>query len=707
MEYLLKLFSVAAMVCLPFTGVVNGIAQDAVEQKITIEQNRNKQKNMENLVHQLIVKYGESQRARIEQGIKQVSALWREEDGTQQELETFVLTYFAGTQEAKDELFAQFSKQLEKISGHHNLIQLSLREKVDLDLGPIEPIDQLFAGYDSSSHLADDFFKNKLAFVVLLNFPVTTLEERVTEGGKWTRREWAEARLASYYTKRVPAEVLQKIAQAFADAEAYVGDYKFYMHHVLTAKGERPFQSGLKLLSHWDLRDEIRGLYSDRADDPAHVLMKQRMIQRIMEKVILQEVPAAVINNPNLDWNLDSNEVTVSLVKDGDHPEKVGIEASNAPEPNSRYATLLNVFRACRLEDPYSPAEPTYIDREFNESKEIPEKRFRAILEEVLTAPELTEIAELISSRVDRPLEPFDLWYTGFQARGDYSEAFLDKLCREKYPTAKAFEVDIPNILMKLGFPEEKAKYIGSHVSVDPVRGSGHAWGAAMRFENAHLRTDVQAGGMEYKGFNTAMHELGHCTEQTISLHWIDEYFLHGVPNNAFTEAMAFVYQAKDMEMLGLKEPDKEALAYKAINDLWMAYEIAGVAMVDIDLWHWMYEHPEATPAQMRDATVQIAKDYWNRYYAPVFGCKDSPILAIYSHILHCGIYLPDYPMGHIIASQIEHYIEKSGKVGPEIERMAKIGCIVPDLWMQQATGSPVTAKPMIKAAAVALKQVK
>jgi hypothetical protein len=25
-------------------------------------------------------------------------------------------------------------------------------------------------------------------------------------------------------------------------------------------------------------------------------------------------------------------------------------------------------------------------------------------------------------------------------------------------------------------------------------------------------------------------------------------------------------------------------------------------------VWHWMYDHPEATPAQLRDATIEIAK---------------------------------------------------------------------------------------------------
>jgi hypothetical protein len=112
-----------------------------------------------------------------------------------------------------------------------------------------------------------------------------------------------------------------------------------------------------------------------------------------------------------------------------------------------------------------------------------------------------------------------------------------------------------------------------------------------MRSEKARLRTRVERGGMNYKGFNIAVHELGHNVEQVFSLNAIDHTLLQGVPNTAFTEAFAFVFQARDLELLGLSRPKgDEALA--ALHDFWMTVEIAGVALVDMELWHWMYEHP-------------------------------------------------------------------------------------------------------------------
>ena len=109
------------------------------------------------------------------------------------------------------------------------------------------------------------------------------------------------------------------------------------------------------------------------------------------------------------------------------------------------------------------------------------------------------------------------------------------------------------------------------------------------------------------------------------------------------------------------------------LNDFWQTWEIAGVALVDIAVWHWMYEHPDATPAQLREAVVRIAQEHWDRYYAPVLGGKDTPLLGIYSHMIRYPLYLADYPLGHLIAFQIEEQLrKKAASLGAEFERMAK-----------------------------------
>jgi hypothetical protein len=364
---------------------------------------------------------------------------------------------------------------------------------------------------------------------------------------------------------------------------------------------------------------------------------------------------------------------------------------------------LLKTFQAAKKTDPYSPTAPTLIARRFEEDREIPEARVKKMLEQVLTSPEAAQTARLIEKRLGRALEPFDIWYNGFRANEKYTEAQLDEIVAKRYPNAEAYEKDIPNLLMKLGFVPDRAKYIASNIIVDPARGSGHAMGAQMRSEKTHLRTRIEKSGMNYKGFNIAVHEMGHNVEQTLSLNDVDHALLSGVPGTAFTEALAFVFQGHDLELLGLAAPDAKSEALKTLNDFWATYEISGVALVDIAVWHWMYDHPDATSKQLNDATVQIAKDIWNKYYAPVFHKKDVILLGVYSHMINYFLYLPDYPIGHLIAHQVEEQMKKVGSIGPEFERIAKMGRVTPDQWMEHATGKPVGADALLEATHKAL----
>jgi hypothetical protein len=654
------------------------------------------------LENELAAKYGEPQRARLQRGLKQVAEFWRASDGEQPIFEEFVRRSFAGDPVSLDTMFNRYQYLMEQSFGHMSEIGREFRQQTDLDLGPVQPYDEIFAGYDPSAHLSDDFFNNKLAFVVLLNFPLTTLEQRLAEGEKWSRRQWAETRLAEYFSKRVPAEVNLAIAKASAESGQYISEYNIWMHHLLDIQGHRLFPAEMRLLSHWNLRDEIKADYADKQNG----LAKQRMIQKVMECIVTQTIPGAVINNPQLDWNPFTNEVKPAAEKDSDFAP-AGKTASNAPESNTRYLHWLETYRASRLADPYSPSAPTLIARRFNEDRQIPEERVQKMFERVLASPVVPRVAALIQKRLGRPLEPFDIWYNGFRPQTKYSEAELDAIVAKKYPNPKGYENDIPSLLEKLGFAPDRAKLVAANIVVDPARGSGHAMGAAMRQAKAHLRTRVEKTGMNYKGFNIAVHEMGHNVEQTFSLNSIDFYSLNGVPNTAFTEALAFVFQGRDLQLLGLQTPDAQAEALKALNDFWATYEICGVSLVDMRVWHWMYDHPQATPEQLRDAVLQITKEIWNRFYEPVFHQKDIVLLGIYSHMIDSFLYLPDYPIGHMIAFQLEEHMEKAGKIGPEFERVARQGRIAPDLWMKGATGSPVGPEALIAAAERALSVVK
>lgn len=675
--------------------------------QVTLKAQNMKPSWMDNSVNklsdELLQKYGESQKIRIESGLKQVAEFWRLEDGDDKNFKEFVLTNFAGDQSHLDALFNRYLFLLEKIDGHMLEIGRNFRLQTDLDLGPIYPFDEIFAAYNPAAHVNDDLFKNKIAFIALLNFPLKSIKEKTTEGKNWTRRQWAEVRLAERFSKRIPADILQRVSVAGALSDQYIAEYNVFMYNLLNEKNERLFPKGMRLLSHWNLRDEIKANYQNDKNG----LEKQRMIRKVMERIVDQSIPEIVINNPNYDWNPFSNIVTPSKEIDKEFPLVKSNVNLTANEPDTRYDIWLKTFLASKLMDPYSPTAPTHIERRFNEDRELSEARVKKMFEDLLSSPLAKDVAALIKAKLGRDLEPFDIWFNGFKPKGTTSVEELDEIVRQRYPNPDAFKEALPEILVQLGFTPERAKIIAGNIGVDPARGSGHAMGASMKEAMAYLRTRISKDGMDFKGFNIAIHELGHNVEQTISLDDIDYYTLAGVPNTAFTEAYAFTFQAKDLELLGFSSSDPENDALETINDFWQTFEIAGVSLVDMEVWHWMYDNPNATPAQLKQAVLAIAKNIWNKYYAQVIGVKDVTLLAVYSHMIHSFLYLPDYPIGHLIAHQIGELMKKSGSIGPEFERTARLGRISPDLWMQQATGSDVGADALIHATENAIKLLK
>ncbi len=652
---------------------------------------------------ELVGRFGEAQRERIHRGIAQTAALWRAADGDGNAWAAFVRQNFAGSPAAVDALFNRYQHNLEMIWGHTQEIRRELNTPADLDTGPVAPFDETFAAWDPSAHVLDDLFDNKLAFIALLNFPLTSLEEREKVGAGWTRRQWAETFLAETFRQRLPAEANQAVSDAYAASGQYIAGYNIWMHHLVDAKGARLFPAGKRLLSHWNLRDELKANYADRKDG----LAKQRTIQKVMERIVAQDIPAVVVDNPAVDWNPFTNTVTRAAVNDA--PADAAKASTAAPdatrEPDTRYARWLANFRAMQVVDRYSPSQPTHIVRVFETGRQLSEARVQAMLEQLLGSPQVKQVGALIQKRLGRKLEPFDIWYAGFRPSADQDEAQLDAIVAKRFPDAAAYQRDIPNMLRALGFAPDRADYVARHIVVDPARGSGHAMGAAMKGEPAHLRTRFERDGMNYKGYNIAVHEMCHNVEQTFSLNNVEYYTLRGVPNTAFTEALAFTCQDRDLEVLGLSKVDAKARALDALDTFWGAYEIGGVALVDMQVWRWLYAHPDATPAQLREAVLGIAKDTWNKWFAPVFGVRDVTLLAIYSHTINNMLYLPDYPIGHMIAFQVKAQMEKAGNFGAEFERVSRIGSLAPDLWMIQATGKPVGPEALIEATAKALRE--
>jgi len=657
---------------------------------------------VERAVDRLLRRHGAGQAERIRRGVEQVAARWWPEDGDAEDLCAFCEAAFQSDPAELERSFRRLEQVMEQVDGHLHEVRRELMGPIEVDRGPAAPataVDALLVHLDLAPHVDEDLFRERIAGFALLNFPVHPLRRRLAESAAWDRDAWARSAMMDRFACRVPAAVTQAANRVATAAEEYVSTYNIRLDRLLTASGERPFPEGLRLISHWGLRDQLASHYAD--PDPAGALARQRLILRVMERIVRQEIPAAVIDNPDLLWEPESNTV------------RPGPPELAAREPDRRYEQLLAIFRAQRQIDPYTPTAPSLPARRFELGRQIPEEEVEALLVSVLEAPEVDALARRIAGRLGRPLEPFDIWYSGFKARGRHGETELDARVKAAFPTIADFQASLPDLLERLGFSAERAAWLAARIVVDPARGAGHALGAVRREDRAHLRTRVGEAGMDYKAYNVAMHELGHNVEQVFSLDGIDHWWLAGVPNNAFTEAFAFLFQERDLELLGLA-PRAEDRGAACLGTLWNTYEIAGVSLVDMRVWRWLYAHPDATPAALREAVLAIAREVWDRFFAPRLGHPGCEVLAIYSHMIAYSLYLPDYALGHIVAFQLAARLRqveqgagaRPGAVGAELERIARQGRLTPEAWMRGAVGGPVAADALLAAARQALGPV-
>ena len=620
----------------------------------------------------------------IQRGIDQCAALWRAEDGSPADFKAFVETWAATTPEARKTLYDKLARALEVFRTQQNQLTIELSRPTVLAEGEPGEIDYLLSSYDAGAHFSDDMFANKLAFITILNFPHYTLAEKNALCADWDRLDWAYARMGDVFTYRVPAQVQQAVTVEQSEAEAYVDTYNIQMGHLLTEDGERLFPADMSLLSHWNLRDELKSNYAD----VPHAHEKQEMIYQVMERIVTQEIPAAVINDPAYDWAPVSNRVW-----------KAGKEVSVPAEGTVRYGHILDQFHAFQELDRWCPSLPTAIARNFEGSIEMSDEEVEALFVRFVSSDEVRRVGALIARRLGRALRPYDIWYDGFKSRSAIPEEQLTAETRRRYPDAEAFHRDMPRMLRNLGFDAGEAQFLSDRIVVEGARGSGHAWECMGRTEPARLRTRIGPEGMDYKGYNIAVHEFGHNVEQVTDLYHIDYYTLAGVPDNAITESMAFLFQTRDLQLLGYGKQPIDEMA--TLDIFWGMYEIMGVSLVDMYTWRWLYAHPDATAAQLRDAVLATARDVWNRYYAPVLGTPDSPLLAIYSHMLNYPMYLPNYPIGHIVHYQLEEHLAKCGSdaaFATELQRIYRQGRLTPQLWMQGAVGAPISIEPILTA---------
>jgi hypothetical protein len=218
----------------------------------------------------LVARHGEVARARIERGVDQVAAQWRKKRRGR-----------GGVREFFEEQFVADPAQLESAAGSARVraradgralpeINRELARWTVLDLGPMIELDKLLGAYDAGAPQVGG--------------PVP-VEGRLRGAGELSRssrwpRRWSRGRagrggsgprrgLARRFDRRMPAEVLQGRARPRRTPSCTSPSTTSGCTTSWARTGPARSPGGLKLISHWNLRDELKSQYANRTASSA------------------------------------------------------------------------------------------------------------------------------------------------------------------------------------------------------------------------------------------------------------------------------------------------------------------------------------------------------------------------------------------------------------------------------------------------------
>ncbi len=637
----------------------------------------------------LVDAHGSQQRERIERGLAQVAGRWTDEDGDAEAFGDFCREHYVADPEARRLLLERLETALYLVEGHLLEIRRGLRRWADLEMERAPAIDDVAATFDPAPGLSEQWYAQKLGFVALLNFARPSLETMLAEGEDWDEEGWVAARVAKHFGPRVPAEVERRTRELHHRAGRFVDGFHVPVGSMVDADGKRWFEPGRKLVAHWLIREQLKAGYAETGG-----LALQRALGWVMRRHIDGSIPRALMDgSSDAEWDPEANTLGGQPVAEA---ETVGAE---------RYARWLDVFEAARARDAHYPEHPTAIARKFELQREIPETRVEELLVEMLESPVRAELSRALEARLGRPMEAHDVYFEDLLPAPPAAE--LDERVRKIYANAASMQRGLPQLLESLGWKAEDARYFGSRVRVEIARGPGHAMPAGQLETPVWLRTnslDGQDGPLGWDGFDIAMHELGHNLEQLCSTHLVDRPALRGVPNNACTEAFAFLYQAQAPRVIGLDRGDAALDPFDAasLTNLLAACQIAGPGLLELQAWRWLYANPEADAEALRAQVIHLAGQLWDRFYAPHYGPDRYLLMAAYQHMVAYPLYLPDYALGHIVSHQIASHL-RDRDLASETQRICSIGRVTPELWLRRAVGEGLSTEPLLRDAEAAL----
>ena len=627
-------------------------------------------RTINSVVRKLTRQHGENAAADIRRGVTGCARVWPSSGVRGQSFAEFCTAQYVRPGKARKQLLRRLDEVHESVHGALNAAVKVATAGLHIANLPLTAADHLIGAYSPTSHVEEDYRDAGIGALAQLNFGT---DDRTAPR---TRHGWAERRMGEVGLEVVPAKLNAEYAAAEAAASTFISKYNLRVDNIDFGDPAARFPRGTSLVSHWGLRDYMMELYGQR-----DALGKQRALLSLLRRVADGEIPREMLDSSDVIWDLPGKKLRSS--------GRTTPARSHGP---LRWSVFRDVWKVHKKMDPHRRFG-NLIDNKFLGEREMTEENVVNLLTSILASPLAARAAKFLSDRLGRDLEPFDIYYRDFTSGGaEKSKLRFD--IGKRYPTSEALHAAIPGILGKLGWQRDRAHWIASKIRVDNGRSAGHAWPPYTAHDLQLLRVRVGKKGINEIEFDTYMHELGHCVEGVLTSYEMDYNVLWGVPNVAFTEGFAFTFQDRTDEMLGRRrKPADDTLT---VQRFWEPYEIAGSALTEIRFFHWLYEHPNATAAQMMRAVREIGDAVWAEFYAPIFGDEGHGLMSVYSHMLWGDFYLAEYPLGLIIAYQVRRHLGER-PLAEEMERLCAAGRIYPDSWMKRAVGSDISTAPLLE----------
>ncbi|MDP6693968.1 MAG: hypothetical protein QF444_06530, partial [Phycisphaerales bacterium] len=306
---------------------------------------------------------------KAEAGVNRVASRWQECDGDANEFKDFCEKQFVADAEDRTRLLDRYESALSRIGGHLYEINRHLRRWTDLRGDEMPEVDNLMAMFDPCPDLSDQFYKQKIAFVALLNFDRPDLSTMLEEGHKWSTDQWAEVRAGWAFGPRVPAEVNDRARKLEHEADMFVSEFHIPVGAMIDDEGKSWFEKDRKLIAHWLIREEIKSGYTEE-----NGINKQRALSWVMARHIDGTLPKEVMDSSCCGkWDPRKNTID-------------GAEAIDLLGP-VRYEQLLSQRSVANDYDKYYDEHPTAIARKFDLEREIPVEIVETLMIELLEAP--------------------------------------------------------------------------------------------------------------------------------------------------------------------------------------------------------------------------------------------------------------------------------------------------------------------------------